>query len=275
MYGGYVMKNKYLAVALISALTLSSQVRAEGKNGIAAVVNGENINITDIKDGYNANPQIKANVPFKDFYGKALDIFVNGKLVYQAAIADKITESPEYKKQLKIAQEDVARKIYLEKQVKAVVTDAKIKEAYNKYKAEFKSKKEVKARHILVSSESLAKEIITKLNKGEEFDALAKKHSKDKSIDLGYFTQEMMVPEFGKTVFGMKKGQISKKPIKTQFGYHVAIVDDVRDSKPLEFKVLRPQLEGMLTQQEVAKIFQNLVKKAKIEKYSLDGKVIK
>lgn len=114
-------------------------------------------------------------------------------------LPDDITNTPEYKEQLKTAQEDVARKVFLEKKVKSVVTDAKIKEAYNKYKSEFQSKKEIKARHILVSSESQANDIIAQLKKGAKFDELAKKYSKDKAVDLGYFTEEMMVPEFGQS----------------------------------------------------------------------------
>ena len=91
-----VMQNKYLALALVSALAFSTNARAEGKNGVAAVVNGEEISVAEIKKGYEDNPQIKANVPFDDFYAKALDIYVNGKLVYQAAVADDITNTPEY-----------------------------------------------------------------------------------------------------------------------------------------------------------------------------------
>lgn len=111
------MQNKYLALALVSALAFSTNARAEGKNGVAAVVNGEEISVAEIKKGYEDNPQIKANVPFDDFYAKALDIYVNGKLVYQAAVADDITNTPEYKEQLKTAQEDVARKVFLERKL--------------------------------------------------------------------------------------------------------------------------------------------------------------
>lgn len=58
------MQNKYLALALVSALAFSTNARAEGKNGVAAVVNGEEISVAEIKKGYEDNPQIKANVPF-------------------------------------------------------------------------------------------------------------------------------------------------------------------------------------------------------------------
>lgn len=268
------MQNKYLALAMFSALAMTTNAYAEGKDGIAAVVNGEEITVADIKKGYEENPRIKAQVPFNDFYAKALDIYVNGKLIYQAAMANDVTETPEYKAQLKTAEEDVARKVFLEKKVKAIITDAEVNKAYDEYKSKFQSQKEVKARHILVSSEAQAKDIIAQLKKGGNFNELAKKYSKDKSVDLGYFTQNMMVPEFGKAAFAMKKGTYSQTPVKTQFGYHVVMVDDTRDSKPLPLKEIRPQIEEILTQQAVAKIFQDLNNNSKIERYSLDGQAM-
>lgn len=268
------MKNNYLALAPVSAAVLSSNAYAEGKNGVAAVVNGEEITVAEVKKGYDENPQIKAKVPFDEFYGKALDIYVNGKLIYQAAVEDGIMDTQAYKDQLKTAQEDVARKVYLEKRVKAEITDADINKAYNEYKSKFKPQKEVKARHILVSSEAQAKDIIAQLKKGAKFNDLGKKYSKDNSVDLGYFTKEMMVPEFGNAAFAMKKGQISKTPVKTQFGYHIIAVDDTRTTKPLPLKEVKPQIEAMLSQQAVAKVFKDLNENGKVERYSLDGKAL-
>jgi len=268
------MKNNYLALALVSAAVLSSNAYAEGKNGVAAVVNGEEITVAEVKKGYDENPQIKAKVPFDEFYGKALDIYVNGKLIYQAAVEDGIMDTQAYKDQLKTAQEDVARKVYLEKRVKAEITDADINKAYNEYKSKFKPQKEVKARHILVSSEAQAKDIIAQLKKGAKFNDLGKKYSKDNSVDLGYFTKEMMVPEFGNAAFAMKKGQISKTPVKTQFGYHIIAVDDTRTTKPLPLKEVKPQIEAMLSQQAVAKVFKDLNENGKVERYYLDGKAL-
>ncbi len=268
------MKNNYLALALVSAAVLSSNAYAEGKNGVAAVVNGEEITVAEVKKGYDENPQIKAKVPFDEFYGKALDIYVNGKLIYQAAVEDGIMDTQAYKDQLKTAQEDVARKVYLEKRIKAEITDADINKAYNEYKSKFKPQKEVKARHILVSSEAQAKDIIAQLKKGAKFNDLGKKYSKDNSVDLGYFTKEMMVPEFGNAAFAMKKGQISKTPVKTQFGYHIIAVDDTRTTKPLPLKEVKPQIEAMLSQQAVAKVFKDLNENGKVERYSLDGKAL-
>ncbi len=247
---------------------------AEGNNGVAAKVNGETIYVNDLKQSYADHPQIKDRVSFDEFYGKTLDVFVNSKLVYQAAQAAKIEETPEYQRQLVTAKEDLARKLYLEKKVDEKVNDEAVKKLYDDYTSKFESQKEVSAKHILVDSEDKAKEVIAKLNKGAKFEDLAKEYSLDSAVDLGYFTKDMMVPEFSDVAFNMKKGEYSKTPVKTEFGYHVILVDDARASKPLELKEIEPQLKNMISQQAVAEIFEGLRKDAKVERFSLDGKVI-
>lgn len=268
------MQKKYVALALLAVMMAApSQARAEGKDGTAAVVNGEKISVAEIREAYNANPQLKGRVSFNDFYNKAIDGFISGKIVYQEAEKAKISDTPEYKSQLNLAKQEIARKVYLEKIVEKKVTDADIKKLYNEYKSTFKSEKEVKAKHILVPSEAKANEVIEKLKKGGNFDALAKEYSKEPA-ELGYFTKKVMVPEFANAAFSMKKGEYSKTPVKTQFGYHVIEVEDSRESKPMAMKDVEPQLKAMLTQGSLAETFQEAANKSKIEKYSLDGKVI-
>jgi peptidyl-prolyl cis-trans isomerase C len=247
---------------------------AEGNNGVAAKVNGEVITVNDLKQSYADHPQIKDRVPFEEFYAKTLDVFVNSKLVYQAAQAAKIEDTPEYQRQLVTAKEDLARKLYLEKKVEEKVNDEAVKKLYDDYTSKFESQKEVSAKHILVDSEAKAKEVIEKLNKGGKFDDLAKEYSLDSAVDLGYFTKDMMVPEFSNVAFNMKKGEYSKTPVKTEFGYHVILVEDARASKPLELKEIEPQLKNMISQQAISEIFDGLRSSAKVERYSLDGKTI-
>lgn len=247
---------------------------AESNKGIAAKVNGETIYVNDLKQSYADHPQIKDRVPFEEFYTKTLDVFVNSKLVYQAAQGARIEETPEYQRQLVTAKEDLARKLYLEKMVDERVNDEAVKKLYDDYTSKFESQKEVSAKHILVDSEDKAKEVIAKLNKGENFEKLAKEYSLDNAVDLGYFTKDMMVPEFSDVAFNMKKGEYSKTPVKTEFGYHVILVEDARASKPLELKEIEPQLKNMISQQAIADVFEGLRKNAKVERYSLEGKVL-
>jgi peptidyl-prolyl cis-trans isomerase C len=103
---------------------------------------------------------------------------------------------------------------------------------------------------------------------------LAREYSKDQS-DLGYFTEEMMVPEFSAAAFAMEKGTYSKEPVKTEFGYHVILVEDVRDTKPLELAVIEAQIKASLAQKAVDEVVADLRNNAQIEKFDLKGKRIK
>ena len=126
----------------------------------------------------------------------------------------------------------------------------------------------------LVDDEAQAKEVIEQLDGGKaSFDELAQKYSKDQP-DLGYFTAEMMVPEFSNAAFAMEKDTYSKEPVKTEFGFHVIYVEDVRDSKPLELDAVKEQIKANLSQQAVAEIIKELNDRSQIEKFDLNGKKI-
>ena len=273
------MKNKYVfaataAVVVLLAGAFTYKVYAERNNGIAAVVNGEQITVAEVKEAYEGTPQIKTQVSFEEFYNRALEVMINSKLALQAATAANVQASAEYQKELAVMQDDLARKVYIDQQLTKKVTDEEVKKVYDEYVANFKSEKEVKAKHILVDTEDLAKEIIEKLNKkSAKFDDLAKQYSKDQA-DLGYFTAEAMVPEFSEAAFAMKKGTFSQKPVKTEFGYHVILVEDIRDSKPLAFEAVAEQIKGNLSQQAVGQIVAELHQNAQIEKFDLKGKKI-
>ena len=186
-----------VAVVVVAVASFVSfkvyNANAGADKGVAAKVNGEIIYVNDLKQSYADHPQIQNKVPFEEFYAKTLDVFVNSKLVYQAAQAAKIEETPEYQRQLITAKEDLARKLYLEKMVDEQVNDEAVQKLYDEYKSTFESKKEIRAKHILVDSEDKAEEVINKLKKGEDFVKLANEYSKDQ-VELGYFTEDMMVP---------------------------------------------------------------------------------
>jgi len=271
----YVLGGVSAVIVLALGATAAFKVNAQKNVGVAARVNGEVISIEEIKKGYEDNPQIASQVPFNEFYGKALDIFVNGKLLYQAAQKANVEESSEYKEQLKTAQEDLARKVFLEKTVEEKVTPAVVQKFYeDEYVKKFESKKEMQAKHILVENEKTAKEVIAKLDSGEDFDQIAKEYTKDKTVDLGYFTEDLMVPEFTKASLQLKVGEYTKQPVKTQFGYHIILLTDIRDSSPLPLADLEPQIKNILGQQVIAETFDNLYKEGNVEKFDLNGNKI-
>ena len=129
--------------------------------------------------------------------------------------------------------------------------------------AKMPEREEVRARHILVKTKAEADGVIKALGaKGATFEAVAKEKSKDGSAaqggDLGYFTKDMMVPEFAEAAFALKPGEVSKAPVQTQFGWHVIKVEDRRMAKAPPFEEVQPQLQAQLSREEVLSLFQNL-----------------
>jgi foldase protein PrsA len=149
------------------------------------------------------------------------------------------------------------------------LTDEKLREYYNQHIDTY-TNMEVKASHILVEKEEEAKNILEKINKGEDFGELAKKYSKDpgskeKGGDLGYFSKGMMVPEFEKAAFALKKGEISA-PVKTKHGYHIIkVVDTKKETK--KFEEVKGNIERTLIDQTMMTKTNDMKKEFKIKKY--------
>lgn len=142
-----------------------------------------------------------------------------------------------------------------------------IQQAYEK---EFANQsKEYKARHILVKEEDEAKDLIAKLDEGADFAELATAHSTGPTGpnggDLGWFSADSMVEPFAEAVKGMDKGAYTKAPVKTQFGWHVILLEDVRDPSPPALADVRDQIELALKQQALADYMESLRDKAVIE----------
>ncbi|MGH1358257.1 MAG: peptidylprolyl isomerase [Burkholderiaceae bacterium] len=149
------------------------------------------------------------------------------------------------------------------------VTDDQIEAEYKRLTAEKAAAKEYKARHILVEEEAQAIDIIASLDKGGDFAELAKV-SKDpgsaaRGGDLDWNPPDTFVPEFSAAMTGLEKGKYTPKPIKTQFGYHVILLEDTRSAQPPAIDSLRPQIKQQLERETVVELQNSLRNNAKIE----------
>lgn len=166
------------------------------------------------------------------------------------------------------------RKQIVDEKVK--ITDKETKEYYDKNLAEFKTKEQIQASHILVKEEAKAKEIYQELQKDpKKFDELAKKNSvdpgsKDKGGDLGFFGKGQMVAEFEKTAWGLEKDKISE-PVKTQFGFHIIKKVGHKDEKQDKYEEVKKKIEDNLKQKQSNDVLEKFIKEqkatAKIEMY--------
>lgn len=149
------------------------------------------------------------------------------------------------------------------------VKEPEMRAEYEKYKATL-GDKEYKVRHILVPTEDEAKGLIAKLRAGSKFEDLAKASSKDtnsavKGGDLDWSNPGMWVPEFSKAMVALAKGAITDAPVKTQHGYHVIKLDDVRPLKLPPFENVRQQVEDQMQQRKLAMFRQQLREKATVK----------
>jgi peptidyl-prolyl cis-trans isomerase C len=147
------------------------------------------------------------------------------------------------------------------------VTDEQARAVYDKEIG--KPGTEYKARHILVKTREEAEELIHELDKGGDFSALAKEKSTDTSAseggDLGWFSTAQMVQPFADTVAGLKKGSYTEEPVQTQFGWHVILLEDTRESTPPAFDDIKDRLKVLVANQQLQKHIQQIREASKIE----------
>ena len=186
--------------------------------------------------------------------------------------ADKLglSSSDEFKAQMELARQTVlANQLIKEFEKKNAITDDLLKAEYDKFAAA-NGGKEIKARHILVDKEADATAIIASLKKGAKFEEIATKRSKDtgsgsKGGDLDWANPSSYVPEFSAALQALKKGQLTDKAVKTQFGFHIIRVDDIRETPVPKFDDVKAQILQQMQQGKLAEYQQGLREKAKIE----------
>jgi len=255
--------------------------------GTVATVNGKNITDTEVQEVLMQGTQGRYNQlpPEKqaELTKRVVDGLISQELVYADAKKIGVLKSTEYKKELEKVLDRVkvqlASKVWEKRQFEQVkVAEKDVKAYFNTHPEEFSEKSKVRASHILLKTEKEAKDITKELSslKGGALNAKFAELAKAKSTgpsgpkggDLGFFGQGQMVPAFNDAVFGMKKGDLTSSPIKTQFGYHVILVTDKQESKNLPYKEVKGFIEQKLKveafkEQMQAKMTE-LKKKAKI-----------
>lgn len=201
---------------------------------------------------------------------RAREALINQELLSRAAIDKGLDKNPKLVAAMEMMRREQLTKAYLEDYVKNhPVTDAEIKAEYDKAKAAAGGN-EYKARHILVKTEAEAKAIIAQLDKKVAFDKLAKEKSLDKGSaknggDLGWSVPGTFVKEFGEAMQKLKKGETTKAPVQTQFGWHVIKLDDMRPTQFPALDAVKNEVRQQVQQKRVRDAITELRAKAKIE----------
>jgi len=272
-----------LAVALVAgtfALAAGAQDKAPKKSEAAAkkssstpgakvVVNGVTIPQSRI-DAMNKELNAQGQPDNAERQTAVKEELVNREVLAQAAVKRGLDKNADVAAQMEMARQAVLVRALFENEVKAnPITEADLQKQYEQFKGSMGTN-EYKVRHILVDKEDEAKQIIADLNKGGDFAKLAKEKSKDPGSkdnggDLDWGPSARYVKPFADAVQAQQKGKVSAAPVKTDFGYHVIIVDDVRPLKVPEYAEIKEQFRQRAQQQQIQKLVMDLRSKAKVE----------
>lgn len=262
--------NLIAATALVALTGISLPAFAQdAKDPVIAKIDGVDIKKSDLDLAIgNLDPQL-AQLPEDQKKLAALSTVIDAKVIATKARTEKLDQTPDFKARLDFILDRELHNAYFKKHIVDTVTDAEVKARYEKEVAALPPVEEVRARHILVKTEEEAKTIIKELGEGKDFAELAKAKSTDPNKsdggDLGYFKKGMMVPEFEAVVFTMNKGDVTKVPVKTQFGFHVIKVEDKRVAPPPPFDQVKDQVKQVVLRDKYMAMLKTSREGAKIE----------
>ncbi len=246
---------------------------------IVATVDGKPIFLSEIIGMAQRLPEQYRKMSLEAVYPSLLTRAIDSKLVTLEGRRAGFSKDPDVKKRLLDVEDQIISEIFLTKTIGSQVTEEALQKIYSETKSEMASGDQIKARHILLDSEEKAMEIIKKLQAGGEFAKLASEYSTGPSAasggDLGWFGEGQMVPEFSKAAFALNPGDIVTEPVKTQFGWHIILVEDRKVSAPPSFDEAKEQLASTMSQKLLKELIETLRTKVKIVRFKADGTPIK
>jgi len=261
------MQNKLLSGLMAVAVAGAFALPVAAQN--IAVVNGKPVP-TARADLLQHQLELSGRKVTPELKNQIKEEVIAREVFMQEAQKRGLQNSQDFKDQMELARQALLiRELFADYQKQNPATDAEIKAEYDKFVAA-NAGKEYKASHILVDSEDKAKAIIAQLAKGGNFEEIAKKESKDpgsgaKGGDLGWANPSSYVPEFTEAMIKLEKGKVTQEPVKSQFGWHVIRLDDVRDAQLPKLEDVKDQVRQQLEQQKLVQFQKELREKAKVE----------
>ncbi|MGR9045901.1 MAG: peptidylprolyl isomerase [Gammaproteobacteria bacterium] len=237
------------------------------KEDAIAVVNGHYISKATLQTLENEIAERSHGQSFPK--EKLIEELIRRELLVQDALHKQLDKSPEMQERFEQAKRSLLSQAALQDFLKSnPVTDEELKAEYEK-NVGGENSLEFKARHILVKTEDEAKKLIEELNKGANFEELAKTHSTGPSGpqggDLGWFIASQMVTPFSEAVIALENGKYTADPVETQFGWHVILREDSRPQTVPPLAAVKEQLLPFLQRQKVQDMLEKLRSQAKIE----------
>jgi peptidyl-prolyl cis-trans isomerase C len=268
-----------LAQAPAPATPAPAPAAAEDANPVLARVNGQDIRLDEVMaTAAEAMPAELRSVPPAllrsmlppTVFEQLLDRAITDRAMLAAARAARLDQDPEIRRRVRLAEENELRDVLLRREVLPRITDEALRARYDRDAAGRTAEEEVRARHILVPNEADARTILAEIQRGGNFEEVARRRSTDPAArnggDLGFFRRGDMVPEFANAAFALRPGQVSPAPVRTQFGWHVIKVEERRSSTGPSFEDSRDTLRQAMIEEEVQAAVQRIRASVTIER---------
>ncbi|CAM4072165.1 peptidylprolyl isomerase [Roseateles saccharophilus] len=261
---------KKFALAAVVAATITALLPAAATAQNIATVNGKPVPKARVETLIQQVTKSGQQVRSPELEAQVKDEVVRREIFMQAAEQRGVPQTADFKAQMDLARQMLLIRGLMEDfRTKNPVSDADAQAEYDKFKAT-NSGQEYRARHILVEKEEDAKALIAQIKAGASFEELAKKNSKDTGSaqnggDLDFANPNNFVPEFSKAMTALQKGEMTQEPVKSQFGYHIIKLEDVRPATFPAFDDVKAQIKQRIEQQKMAEFQDSLIKKAKTD----------
>ena len=265
---------KRLATASLIIIGMQAHSAWAQEDVSVATVNDQTIYLDEVMQVAENLPEQYRRQPLDTYFDQLIDEVVNTRLAATAAKENGLDKDPLLQRAIAIATNRILAEAYMAVEVREMVTEEEIKDAYDRFVSDSDSREEVSARHILVDTEEEAKGLIAKLTEGADFAELAKEFSTGPSGPnggaLGYFGRGQMVPDFEVAAFNLEIGTYTSAPVQTQFGWHVILLEDKRTAQPASLEEMREQIGTALSQQALARLIEEMRADATIEARSFE-----
>ncbi len=250
----------------------------KNENPVLVLINDKEIKRQEVIDIVNSMPPQMKQIPMEQLFPMALEQLVNNVIIDNNASSSGLENDEDIITQLEQVKTQLIRAKFLENTISEKITEERLQQKYAVYLESFPDVEEIKAAHILVDDEKLAKSIIKKLNSGADFADLAKENSKDGSSEnggeLGYFSKADVVAPFAEAAFATKVGGYTKAPVKSDFGYHIIKVEEKRKRQPAEFAQIKPYLEQEMQRVVHDEVLAIWKAEVEIKRFDINGKPI-
>lgn len=266
-----------LAAVLLAASPAAAQIQAvnPASDPVVALVDGVAITLSEVEEAARGLPEQFRAMPPMMLFPLLIDQMISQRVLAEAARKANLQDTPEVRARVRQAENEALQQAFLAREIGPLMTEASLRARYERDIASQPADAQVRARHILVQTETDARAAITALQGGADFATLARERSRGPGAqdggDLGFFKKEEMPAAFAEAAFALQPGQFTTTPVRTQFGWHVIKTEERREEPRPSFEEAEQEIRRAVIEEAATSIVDRLRAAATVQRFNIDG----